>query len=300
MPFPIEYSFPATPLDEADVAFVRAELAALEAAHGLFARRPGLLEGEGVFLTHCSPPGPARDALASVLRVLYLVLYFNERVHAGRLAADATVMWALVCDRPAPLDLVAGTSPELLAASRAAGVALRDASARRGADMTSFAHLLRVNLAAFVWTTERHTTPTTAEEHFETRQETISVIAYLRLWGLLIGLEPADELRFGLHLQRIERLSAQVQALANDLRSVDRDRHEGEPNAVVLTEANGGVEADIIARHDATVRALSDALALARSVGTTASAGFHAYLTFVEVCTRGNNTAMTKLAQRYR
>ena len=39
---------------------------------------------------------------------------------------------------------------------------------------------------------------------------------------------------------------------------------------------NGGVEADIIARHDATVRALSDALALARSVGTTASAGFHA------------------------
>lgn len=302
---PLTYPFPATPLEPSAVRFVRDELNQIESAHGLFAHRPALVEVETVFLTHCSPPGPARDALAVVCRVLYLVLYFNDRVRRDRLALEVSVVWALICGRPVAAEIERQCSPGLVAASREAGAALREALERRGAELTSFAHLFRVNLAAFVWIAERHTIPVTVAEHLEVRQETISAIAYLRLWGLLGGLRPEDELRYGLHLQRCERVSALVQALANDLRSVERDRREGQPNAVVLEESARDSPASaaatrIAVRHAAALTELVDALAVARRAGAAAPSAFHDYLAFVEICTRGNNTAMTNLANRYR
>lgn len=299
------YPFPATPLDEPRVQLVHDELAALDAAHRLFEHRPVLLEMAAVFLTHCSPPAPARDALEVVTRVLYLVLYFNDRVRAGHLATEASAAWAKLLGRHLPEGIESRCCPGLLAASRDAGAALHAAFELRGADLTSFAHLFRVNLAAFAWATDRHTIPVTVAEHLEVRQETISAIAYLRLWGLLGGLEPADELRYGLHMQRVERLSSLVQALANDLRSIERDRRDGEPNAVLLEESGGVVasneaEVRVAARHADALAALIDALAVAGRVGATASSAFHAYLTFVGICTRGNNTSMDDLVKRYR
>lgn len=301
----LSYPFPAAPLDEASVRFVVDELAAFEAAHGLLVRRPALLAVEAAFLTHCSPPAPSRDALAVMSRILYLVLYFNDHVHREHLGAEASLVWAAVCGRPESQDRERTTCPSLVAASREAGAALRQALAQRGAELTSFSHLFRVNLAAFVWVAERHTTPVTVTEHLEVRQETISAIAYLRLWGLLIGLKPDDELRYGLHLQRCERLSALVQALANDLRSVERDRQEGQPNAVLLEQSAQADPASqaalrIAARHAQALAELIDALAVARRAATASSPAFFAYLTFIEICTRGNNTAMTALVNRYR
>src|SRR2546426_3358775 len=41
---------------------------------------------------------------------------------------------------------------------------------------------------------------------------------------------------YGMPLQTLERLSARVQALANDLRSVQRDAKEGQPNVVGRSE----------------------------------------------------------------
>lgn len=303
--YTLTYPFPAAPLGESAARLVRHELAAFEANHGLLAGRPGLLAVAAVFLTHCSPPDPASDALAVVSRVLYLVLYFNDRVRRESLGIEASVVWAGICGRPVASDAERRCRPGLLAASCEAGAALREAVKRRGVELTSFIHLLRINLAAFVWDAERHTTPVTVTEHIEVRQETISAMAYLRLWGLLGGLPPDDELRYGLHLQRCERLSALIQALANDLRSVERDRQEGQPNAVLLEESlvdapAGQAATRIAARHAQALTALVDALAVARRAGAAASPAFHAYLTFVEICTRGNNTAMTDLASRYR
>lgn len=301
---PLTYPFPATPLGAAAVRFVRDELAAFEASHALLARRPGLLAVEAVFLTHCSPPDPASDALAVVTRILYLVLYFNDRVRREYLGVEASVVWAGVCGRPVAREAERQCCPGLLAASCEAGAALREALSRRGAELTSFTHLFRVNLAAFVWVAERHTTPVTVSEHIDVRQETISAIAYLRLWGLLGGLQADDELRYGLHLQRCERLSALVQALANDLRSVERDRQDGQPNAVLLEESDRQVKSDqaalrIAARHAHALAELVEVLAVARRAGAAASPAYHAYLTFIEICTRGNNTAMTELVNRY-
>lgn len=302
---PLTYPFPAAPLGESAVRFVRDELAAFEASHGLLARRPGLLLVESVFLTHCSPPDPASDALAVVSRILYLVLYFNDRVRREYLGVEAGVVWAGVCGRPVAPAVERQCCLGLVAASCEAGAALRDACSRRGADLASFTHLFRVNLAACAWIAERHTIPATVNEHLEVRQETISAIAYLRLWGLLGGLQADDELRYGLHLQRCERLSALVQALANDLRSVERDRQDGQPNAVLLEQSVREIQSDqaaihIAARHAQTLAELVSALAVARRAGAAASPAYHAYLTFIEICTRGNNTAMTELVNRYR
>lgn len=59
----------------------------------------------------------------------------------------------------------------------------------------------------------------------------------MRLWGLLGGLEPTSEMRVGFLLQQAERLSARVQALANELRSMDRDADAGQANVVLIEDS---------------------------------------------------------------
>lgn len=308
-PSSIRTRYVGTALNAATRAWLEQELTAFEGRHGLLARRPALLRVAAVFLKHCCPPTPEYDALGAVARVLSLVLYFNDRVAPERLAIEAAATWALLFGPSAELPLLTrgggaedGISAPLVAAARETRGALRDAAGRRGADLTSFAHLFRVNLAAFTWVTERHAVPRAVEEHLELRVETISAIAYLRLWGLLGGLRPATECRFGLHLQRIERLSALVQALANDLRSVQRDGQEGQPNAVLL-EASGATDAEawarVTQRHTDTLAALDDALQLARRTAAGSAPDLEDYLRFVEICTRGNDEAMDELASRY-
>lgn len=92
-----------------------------------------------------------------------------------------------------------------------------------------------MNLAAFVHDNRAAAAePNMQADYLELRSETISAMAYLRLWGLLGGLETASEMQVGFLLQQAERLSARVQALANDLRSVERDAGAGQANVVLI------------------------------------------------------------------
>jgi hypothetical protein len=299
------YPFAASVLDPADVAFVERELAQAELAAPLLTAHPGLTRVAVVFLRHCSPPSPSREALAIVARFLRIVLFFNDRVDPARTAEDALVVWRHIIDprRPPPgLDGAPPTAIELAAAD--VGQRLAQALATRGVDATSFAHLFRMNLAAFVHATDSGTPePATQADHLELRSETISAMAYLRLWGLLGGLEIASEMQVGFLLQQAERLSARVQALANDLRSVERDASAGQANVVLIEQRLRGVSREVAvastrARHAESLRALVAVLATARSQATHAP-GLARYLRFIEICTCGNNHAMDELSARY-
>lgn len=299
---PLVYPFVAAVLDPSDFAFVVEELARAERTAPLLSAHPGLTRVAAVFLRYCSPVAPDRDALALVVRFLRIVLFLNDRVEPARIAEDADTVWQHVVGpgRASPgVHAAAASSLELAAADL--GRHLARALASRGAEATSFAHLLRMNLAAFV----RLNDPAGQEpaEYLELRCETISAAAYLRLWGLLGGLEPSSELRVGFLLQRAERLSARVQALANDLRSVDRDAGAGQANVVLIEQAARGVSreaalAAIRARHDEDLRALVTVLAAARARASHAP-GLARYVRFIEVCTYGNNLAMDELSARY-
>lgn len=304
---PIAYPFAAAVLDPADVAHVEQELAQAERTAPLLTAHPGLTQVAASFLRHCSPPSPGRDALALVARFLRIVLFFNDRVDPARTAEDAGVVWRHIMD---PLDRPPGrgdapaATDGLAAAAADVGQRLARALADRGVEATSFAHLFRINLAVFVHSTGPTVpVPTTVAEHLELRCETISATAYLRLWGLLGGLESASETRVGFRLQQAERLSARVQALANDLRSVDRDARAGEPNAVLIEQRRCGgsreeAAASMRALHDESLRALVAVLAAAGDQATH-TPGLARYLRFIEICTCGNNHAMDELSARY-
>lgn len=298
------YPFAASVLDPVDVAFVERELAQAELAAPLLTAHPGLTRVAVIFLRHCSPPSPSREALAIVARCLRIVLFFNDRVDPAGTAENARVTWQHIIDphHPPGPHGPARTAIELAAADL--GQRLSQALAARGVDATAFAHLFRMNLAAFVH--DNHAAaaePNMQADYLELRSETISAMAYLRLWGLLGGLETASEMQVGFLLQQAERLSARVQALANDLRSVERDAGAGQANVVLIEQRLRGVSREVAvastrARHAESLRALVAVLATARSEATHAP-GLARYLRFIEICTCGNNHAMDELSARY-
>lgn len=297
---PLVYPFAAAPLEPAELALVAHELAQAEQTAPLLTAHPGLTHVAAVFLRSCCPPSPGREALALVARFLRIVLYFNDRVDPARAADEAVVAWRYIVDPHQPPPGRPDATPLELAAFDL-GQRLARALASRGVDASSFAHLFRINLAAFVHPPDPE--PATPAEHLELRSETISAIAYLRLWGLLGGLEPTSELRLGFLLQQAERLSARVQALANDLRSLDRDAASGQANFVLLEQRRrgGSREAAMTAAralHDESLRALVGVLAAARDHAAHAP-GLARYLRFIEMCTCGNNDAMDELRARY-
>lgn len=296
---PLSYPFPAVTLNATDVQFVREKLVAAEDRWALYARRPGLLQLVEIFLQHCSPPSPGRPALEAMTHFLYVVMYFADRANPSAMAAEVDEAWkAMMQARPARSD-----GPAIQQVAALAGQQMKSVLAHNGGELTTVAHRLRVNLSAFIWDAPRTFVPASYDEHMDLRVQTICVMAYVRVWGVLAGLQPGNELRFAYTLERLERLSAVASALANDLRSVDRDARDGTPNAVSLLASVEGLPpaaalAEVRRRHDAAVAQLAAQLSAAHAEMADAPDA-RAYVDFVGSCTRGNNTSMDDLYRRY-
>lgn len=293
----LDYPFPSAPLSIQDLEFVNQALAAAEHEFGLFAKRPSLLTVAAVFLRHCSPPEPGQEALQVMSRLLHIVLHFNDRIDPATTARQADGVWQRLAS---PADVPSADTAPVLGAARCVGHLLAKAMARRPGDLHSFLHLFRINLASFVWACREGVAPVTSvDEHLIVRSETISAVAFLRMWGLLMGLSRENQLLYGLPLQTLERLSARVQALANDLKSVERDAREGQTNVVALLAPNNP-EAGLklaLALHD---QCLAQLVAGSVSLLNTAPPDdVVRYVQFVQICTRGNHAAMLELSQRY-
>lgn len=287
------YPFGAEPLSAAERESVRSSVAALEEQHGLLGARPALGPLCEAFLAHCSPAWRGPASLEVMTRFLYLVMYFADRMSPSTVAEDATqVLRALGSGTSAaePLPRLAGTIGRDLQT-------LFEEPAR----FSSFLHLFRVNLGVFIWAAAAPQPPAVSlDEHLAFRTESICAVAYLRLWGLLGGLSWEQETRFAFLLQEMERASARVQALANDLRSVARDAREGTPNAVALVALpSEEAAAAVRSLHDQALLALVSALERARSFLGSRDEAVARYIDFIGLCTRGNDTAMLELAVRY-
>jgi len=239
--------------------------------------------------------------LEVVTRFLHLVMYFADRVSPATVEEDAAVFLATLGGPAAELN---PQKSRVLEATAELGELLRTELAQSGGDSRGFLTLLRVNLATFVWAVSPLAVPTSLDTHLAFRTESICAVAYMRLWGLLGGLSPRQELRFGFLLQRMERLSAEAQSLANDLRSTARDAHDGTANAVLLLEKDGALsrqaaEEKIFAMHEAAVNELVNTQASARGFLTFQDESVRRYIDFIGICTQGNNLSMTDLTQRY-
>jgi hypothetical protein len=225
-------------------------------------------------------------------------MYFADRVSPATVEVDAATVLSGLTGIP-----VENASAVGVAASELGGL-LRDELSHSGGDPRTFLHLLRVNLAAFIWAASPLAPPSSLAAHMSFRTESICAVAYMRLWGILEGLSPRQELRFGFLLQRLESLSAQVQALSNDLRSTARDAREGTPNAVLLLAKDGAssrkeAEERVFAMHEDALADLLGTQEKARAFLSAHDDAVGRYVDFIGICTQGNNLSMTDLAQRY-
>lgn len=296
-PITLDYPFPAAPLSIQDFEFVNQTLATAEHEFGLFAKRPSLRTVAAVFLRHCSPPDPGQEALRLMSRLLHIVLHFNDRMDPATTSREADGVWHRLAS---PSDAPGSDTVPVFGAARCVGRLLAQAMASRPGDIHSFLHLFRINLASFVWACRQDVAPVTSvDDHLVVRSETISAVAFLRMWGLLLGLSRESQLLYGLPLQTLERLSARVQALANDLKSVQRDAREGQGNVVALLAPNdpeAGVKL-ALALHDHSLAQL--VVSSVSLLNTVPPDDVVRYVQFVQICTRGNNAAMAELSQRY-
>jgi len=301
----LAYRFPPVVLSAEARSWVRDSLGRLEQSHALYEDRPGLLHLCEVFLAHCCPPEPRVASLEVVTSFLYLVMYFADRARPKSMAQEA----------PAVLDALAGGEgggrevPGVVSLAETIGARLNRALVVSAGSATSFLASFRVNLSAFVWAAAEPPSPADLAAHLDFRDESICAVAYLRLWGLLEGLSSAQETRGAFVFQGLERLSARVQALANDLRSVDRDRGEGTPNAILVWSRTAGADEEasksaVRQLHDEALLRLEKAMADARRLLSRGFFGGDAtpvgrYLDFIGSCTCGNEAAMQELDRRY-
>jgi hypothetical protein len=258
-----------------------------------------------VFLAHCSPAAPAPAALEAMTHFLYLVMYFADRVSPATAAEDATqALRALSSGVPEAVDSLSRLAGTLGQELRRL-LATEPGRLMEPGRLSSFLHLFRVNLGAFVWAASTPPVPASLDEHLAFRTESICAVAYLRLWGVLGGLSWEQETRFAFLLREMETASARVQALANDLRSVARDARDGTPNAVSLLATQtkaaslADAEAAVGALHDRALLDLLNAMERARSFLGSSDEAVARYIDFVGICTRGNDTAMLELSARY-
>jgi Terpene synthase family 2, C-terminal metal binding len=152
--------------------------------------------------------------------------------------------------------------------------------------------------SAFVWESQRlGKIPSTREAYDPLRRRLISVMPFLQSWKVLRPAPPPLRARYHMEMVHAEALSTQIQFLANDLGSYQRDQRRGQQNAVLIEAKQRGCTLEeawqcVLQEHDAAVVNLMSTL-------QNLPAEFNAYRQLLETCTWGNARALVVLRTRY-
>lgn len=288
----LSYPFAHFQLSDEQARVVNDRLVALDGRFGLYAARPALLRLVHVFIQQCCPEEPTERALALLSHFLYMTLHFNERRSEPGLTPLLTQYFAVLRGRD-----VAGDDA-VLRAARAFRTELAALLSDQPSDPAPFFHYLSLNLSAFCSDSEGRTDAKLAS-YLGVRVHSISALGYFQFWKLLLAVDADSEMRFGTLLFQAEMASAAVQALANDLCCVERDRRDGNQNTVSLAQAEFRLSevaaTDLVqAWHQRAVDEL-DRIALPAGAPMEAER----YLRFIKSCAWGNLRAMQVLSARY-
>jgi terpene synthase-like protein len=293
----INYPFRLFELNADQVQLVQNELTTLSGSYRLFPERKTWDHLILSYITYCSARCPENDALRLLTHFLYMLMFLIE-ARSHRLSRD------LVLDYAGVMTGKQGRSSHpLISAARDFRPRLEQLIAANDCDASAFFHYFSLNLSSFLREamadpSEQADPPT----YLWLRLHTISNLAYIQFWKLLLGVGTREELPQATNIFRCEMLSTRIQSLANDLCSLERDARNGDPNLVFVVVRHEGIPYNVAVRtvrrwHDDTVTEYVDAN---RRAGKYAPQGpVTDYLEFIESCTAGNLQCMRSLAGRY-
>lgn len=293
----IRYPFEAFVLDSRQLALVEREYDALAERFDLFAERGAWKRVIRTFIGFCSAENPGDAALQLLTHFLYLTLFFNE-------ARSTELPLELALEYRAVLGGASSASKHpVLQCAHAFRPRLQQLLLDSGADASAFFHYVDLNLSAFLRDAQRKPELTDDPDVLLARRlHTISALGYFEFWKLLLGVSPRAELYFASDIFRCQLLSAQIQGLANDLCSLEKDTLDGSPNLVLVVARHRQLDSDaaialVRGWHD---RALNEYVSATNALlALDPEPHVRRYVELIRSCTRGNLESMRALTGRY-
>lgn len=302
----IEYPFTKTEFPPEAELVLGQEIDRLSEQFPIFddASRGGIVARE--FTRHCCRPVPRKEAIELAAHFLYLILYYNEYSRNHGFVEQVCTF----------LDAIQGRAVD---SRDAVTMCVRDFVQRlQRASLTDFAKLpafvqaCEQSWSAFVW--ESHSVlgrQSDSVTYRVMRRDTICVRPLLELEKVLDVHSLALERCFGPLTRRLDWLAVEIQYIANDLYSVERDRMRGQENIVAIIAREQGCTLDdamerVQAEHDELVHELvRRGDELIEAIRTTrlpyvSLDQAQRYLAMLEGCVWGNVAAVLELRSRYR
>jgi Terpene synthase family 2, C-terminal metal binding len=294
----LRYPFSRSELDVSQIERVEQCLSALADTYDLYSNRHKYHLLLTVFLAQCSAPHTSRTALELATTGLYIVMSCSDLRVSGLKREVVEACWKSLLSGASTT-----SSPREQAFGRL-GVALRDQAAATGVDLSALQQAIAHDLSAMLWEQDRTTDYDGVETFLRVRRGTVLAPFYFKLWRVALGIAEPLELRWGVKLEFIESLAAELIGLSNDLFSHQRDGREGVGNAVTLVRhwSNLSVSAAIdhvIDLHNEKTRAYVAARTELLSTLRAPEPGLVAYLDFVSSCVAGNLRSMELITHQY-
>ncbi len=298
----LDYPFPRVSLCEADCAYVAQCLASFEAIH-----RPPALDDSRcealrhvaeIFVKHCSARAPRRDGLRLIAYFVYVALYIGDRLHHPGYRDLLQSFWAAIQGTEPSTNPAAFMATELICQ-------LDEQATELAWHRQRFVHQLGMSLSAYLWLFQnRRRVIADKDEFLRARVHAIFTLPYLTLWRVLLRVPTSIDLVHGIAIDHLERSSAILIALANDLCSLERDFETGKQNMALIVAKERGVDlcaakGIVRAMHDKAIAEHTHNDRLLRMALVGSDKAIICYLDFLQICIQGNLSTMRDLPRRY-